>query len=79
MPSWNDATMPSEILEEWERIIRKAASVNLPTAQEGKTATIELTFSHDAKMRVIKWKDEVNNKAYSATESDAVPTLSDSV
>ncbi len=64
--------MPSEILEEWERIIRKAASVNLPTAQEGKTATIELTFSHDAKMRVIKWKDEVNNKAYSATESDAV-------
>ncbi len=72
MPSWNDATMPSEILEGWERIIRKAASVNLPTAQEGKTATIELTFSHDAKMRVIKWKDEVNNKAYSATESDAV-------
>lgn len=75
MPSWNDATMPHEILEEWECIIRKVAGVNPPTDQEGKAASIELMFSRDAKMRVIQWKDEVNNKAYSETESDAVRAL----
>lgn len=75
MPLWNDATMPSEILEEWERIIRKVAGINPPTGQEGKADSIELMFSRDAKMLVIQWKDEVNNKAYSETESDAVRAL----
>ena len=75
IPSWNDNIMPHEILEEWECIIRKVARINPPTDQEGKADSIELTFSRDAKMRVIQWKDEVNNKAYSETESDAVRAL----
>lgn len=75
MPSWNDATMPHEILKEWERIIRKAACINPPTYQEGKADSIELPFSREAKLRMIQWKDEVNNKAYSETESDAVRAL----
>lgn len=75
MPSWSDAIMPYKILEEWESIIRKAVSINPPIDQEGKANSIELTFSRDAKQRVIQWKDEVNNKAYSETESDAVRAL----
>ncbi|WP_301207177.1 DUF3987 domain-containing protein [uncultured Duncaniella sp.] len=75
MPSWKDTAMPHEILEEWERIIRIVAGINPPTDQEGKADSIELTFSRDAKKRVIQWKDEVNNKSYSETESDAVRAL----
>ena len=75
MPSWNDATMPHEILEEWERIIKKVAGINPTTDQEGKATSIELLFSQEAKLRVIQWKDEVNNKAYAETDSDAVRAL----
>lgn len=75
MPSWNDATMPDGILESWERIIRKLTGINSPIDQEGKANSIELSFSRDAKKRVIQWKDEVNNKAYSETESDAIRAL----
>ena len=32
-------------------------------------------FSQEAKLRVIQWKDEVNNKAYAETDSDAVRAL----
>ena len=75
MPSWNDATMPHEILEDWERIIKKVAGINPTTDQEGKATSIELLFSQEAKLRVIQWKDEVNNKAYAETDSDAVRAL----
>ena len=75
MPSWNDTAMPDGILEEWERIIRKVAGINPPTCQEGKANSIELPFSLEAKRRVIRWKDEINNKIYSDNESDAVRAL----
>lgn len=75
MPSWNDTAMPDGILEEWERIIRKVAGINPPTCQEGKANSIELPFSLAAKRRVIRWKDEINNKIYSDSESDAVRAL----
>lgn len=75
MPSWNDTAMPDGILEEWERIIRKVAGINPPTCQEGKANSIELPFSLEAKRRVIRWKDEINNKIYSDSESDAVRAL----
>lgn len=75
MPSWNDTAMPDGVLEEWERIIRKVVAVTSSTDQEGKATTIELMFSQEAKLRVIQWKDEVNNKAYAETDSDAVRAL----
>lgn len=75
MPSWNDTAMPDSVLEEWERIIRKVITVTPSTDQEGKATSIELMFSQDAKLRVIQWKDEVNNKAYAETDSDAVRAL----
>lgn len=75
MPSWNDTAMPDGILEEWERIIRKVAGINPPTCQEGKANSIELPFSLEAKRIVIRWKDEINNKIYSDSESDAVRAL----
>lgn len=75
MPSWNDTAMPDGVLEEWERIIRKVAAVTPSTDQEGKATSIELMFSQEAKLRVIQWKDEVNNKAYAETDSDAVRAL----
>lgn len=75
MPSWSDTSMPEGILEEWERIIRKVVGINPPTDQEGKAGSIELPFSHGAKLRVIRWKDEVNNMAYSSTDSDSVRAL----
>ena len=75
MPSWNDTAMPDGVLEEWERIIRKVVAVTSSTDQEGKTTSIELMFSQEAKLRVIQWKDEVNNKAYAETDSDAVRAL----
>ena len=75
MPSWNDTAMPDGVLEEWERIIRKVVTVTPSTDQEGKATSIELLFSQESKLRVIQWKDEVNNKAYAETDSDAVRAL----
>lgn len=75
MPSWNDTAMPDGVLEEWERIIRKVVTVTPSTDQEGKATSIELLFSQEAKLRIIQWKDEVNNKAYAETDSDAVRAL----
>ena len=75
MPSWNDTAMPDSVLEEWGRIIRKVVTVTPSTDQEGKATSIELMFSQEAKLRVIQWKDEVNNKAYAETDSDAVRAL----
>ena len=75
MPSWNDTAMPDGVLEEWERIIRRVVTVTPSTGQEGKATSIELLFSQEAKLRVIQWKDEVNNKAYAETDSDAVRAL----
>lgn len=75
MPSWNDTAMPDGVLKEWGRIIRKVVTVTPSTDQEGKATSIELLFSQEAKLRVIQWKDEVNNKAYAETDSDAVRAL----
>ena len=75
MPSWNDTAMPDGVLEEWERIIRKVVAATPSTDQEGKATSIELLFSQESKLRVIQWKDEVNNKAYAETDSDAVRAL----
>ncbi len=75
MPSWNDTAMPDSVLEEWERIIRKVVAATPSTDQEGKATSIELMFSQDAKLRIIQWKDEVNNKVYAETDSDAVRAL----
>lgn len=75
MPLWNDTAMPDGVLEEWGRIIRKVVTVTPSTDQEGKATSIELMFSQEAKLRVIQWKDEVNNKAYAETDSDAVRAL----
>ena len=75
MPSWNDTAMPDSVLEEWERIIRRVITVTPSTDQEGKATSIELMFSQDAKLRIIQWKDAVNNKAYAETDSDAVRAL----
>ena len=75
MPSWNDTAMPDSVLEEWERIIRKVVTVTPSTDQEGKATSIELLFSQESKLRIIQWKDEVNNKVYAETDSDAVRAL----
>ena len=75
MPSWSEASMPEEVLEEWERIIRKVDSIKPPTAQEGKINSIELSFSSAAKHRLISWKKEVNNRIYSKTESETEKAL----
>ena len=75
MPSWNDTAMPDSVLEEWERIIRRVITVTPSTDQEGKATSIELLFSQEAKLRIIQWKDEVNNNAYVKTDSDAVRAL----
>ena len=56
MPSWNETSMPGEVLEEWEHIIRKVDGIKPPTAQEGKINSIELSFSSSAKYRLINWK-----------------------
>ena len=75
MPSWNDTAMPDRVLEEWERIIRRVITVTPSTDQEGKATSIELLFSQESKLRIIQWKDEVNNKVYAETDSDAVRAL----
>ena len=75
MPSWNDTAMPDGVLEEWGRIIRKVVTVTPSTDQEGKATSIELLFSQESKLRIIQWKDEVNNKVYAETDSDAVRAL----
>lgn len=75
MPSWNDTAMPDGVLEEWGRIIRKVVTVTPSTDQEGKATSIELLLSQESKLRIIQWKDEVNNKVYAETDSDAVRAL----
>ena len=56
MPSWNETSMPGEVLE---HIIRKVDGIKPPTAQEGKINSIELFFSSAAKHRLISWKNAV--------------------
>ena len=75
MPAWNDTDMPYEILAQWETIIRKVVGFTLTTDQEGNVISHELPFSSEAKLRVNRWKIEVSNAEYSATDSDAVRTL----
>ena len=75
MPSWNETSMPGEVLEEWEHIIRKVDGIKSPTAQEGKINSIELSFSSSAKYRLINWKNEVNSRIYSDSESEAEKAL----
>ena len=75
MPSWNETSMPGEVLEEWEHIIRKVDGIKPPTAQEGKINSIELSFSSSAKYRLINWKNEVNSRIYSDSESEAEKAL----
>ena len=78
MPSWNEASMPEEVLDEWERIIRQVDSVQPPAGQEGKTNSLELFFSQAAKQCLIRWKNEVNCRIYVESESWK-PTSSASV
>lgn len=75
MPSWNEEEMPKDVLGQWESIIWKVLGFNLTTDQEGNAISRELSFSSEAKQRVISWKSDVNNKAYSETDSDAVRAL----
>lgn len=75
MPSWNETSMPGEVLEEWEHIIRKVDGIKSPTAQEGRINSIELFFSLAAKHRLISWKNEVNSRIYSDSESDTEKAL----
>ena len=75
MPSWNETSMPEDILEEWEHIIRKVDGIKPPTAQEGRINSIELFFSSTAKHRLISWKNEVNSRIYSDSESETEKAL----
>ena len=75
MPSWNEASMPEEVLDEWERIIRQVDAVQPPAGQEGKTNSLELFFSQAAKQCLIRWKNEVNCRIYVESESEAEKAL----
>ena len=75
MPSWNETSMPEDVLEEWEHIIRKVDGIKPPTAQEGRINSIELFFSSAAKHRLISWKNEVNSRIYSDSESETEKAL----
>ena len=75
MPSWNETSMPGEVLEEWEHIIRKVDGIKPPTAQEGKINSIELSFSLSAKHRLISCKNEVNSRIYSDSENETEKAL----
>ena len=75
MPSWNEASMPEEVLDEWERIIRQVDAVQPPAGQEGKTNSLELFFSQAAKQCLIRWKNEVNSRIYVESESEAEKAL----
>lgn len=75
MPAWNDTDMPDNVLAQWETIIRKVVGSTLTTDQEGNVISHELPFSSEAKLRVNRWKIEVSNAEYSATDSDAVRAL----
>ena len=75
MPSWNETSMPGEVLEEWEHIIRKVDGIKPPTAQEGKINSIELFFSSAAKHRLISWKNAVNSRIYSEAENETEKAL----
>lgn len=71
MPSWGEKTMPDDVLEEWERIIRQVVNNNL----KGKANSFELPFSQEAKRLLINWKNETNNRRYSETDSETVKAL----
>ena len=75
MPGWNDTDMQDDVLTHWETIIRKVVSITTQTDKEGNVISKELSFSLEAKQRIIRWKEEVSNSAYSSTESDAVKAL----
>ena len=75
MPSWNEASMPEEVLDEWERIIRQVDAVQPPAGQEGKINPFELFFAPAAKQRLIRWKNEVNSRIYVESESEAEKAL----
>lgn len=75
MPGWNDTEMQDEVLTNWETIIRKVVSITTQTDKEGNVISKELSFSLEAKQRIIRWKEEVSNSAYSSTESDAIRAL----
>ena len=44
MSSWNEASMPEEVLDEWERIIRQADAVQPPAGQEGRQIPLNFSF-----------------------------------
>ncbi len=75
MPMWNDNDMPEDVLTQWEAIIRKVIDIPITTDKEGNVISTELSFSPEAKQRIRRWKNEINNAAYSATESDTVRAL----
>ncbi len=75
MPAWNDSDMPENVLAQWEEIIRKVIDIPLTIDNEGNVISKELSFSQEAKQRINRWKNEINNAAYSATESDTVRAL----
>ena len=75
MPGWNDTDMQDDVLTHWENIIRTVVGITIQTDKEGNVISKELAFSPDAKQRIIRWKEEVSNSAYSSTESDAVRAL----
>lgn len=70
MPTWADACMPEEVMEEWHRIIRKVVTFDF----KGKESAKELTFSSDAMTLLCQWK-ETNNGVYSSANSEAVQAL----
>lgn len=75
MPFWNETSMPEDVLEEWEHIIRKVDGIKPPTVQEGNINSIELSFSSAAKHRLISWKNGVNSRIYSDSESETEKAL----
>lgn len=68
MPLWGESGMPEDVMAEWHRIIQKVASYNW----EGKESERVLTFSLEARQMLCRWKEEVNNRIYTATYSEAV-------
>lgn len=68
MPLWGESGMPEDVMAEWHRIIRKVATLN----REGKESERVLTFSLEARQMLCQWKEEVNNRIYTATDSEAV-------
>lgn len=75
MPRWGEETMLEGILEEWERIIRRVVCDVANLEQEGKVVSQELPFSQEARQQLIRWKNEVNGRIYSETDSEAVKAI----